>query len=158
MPSLATQQQWNLALEQGRNASALETPPDAVEPPAQKTSAFNQIIQTATLQLLRSLALAGLSTFGFTWLLLALYTLIKDLSQFEFLADPGDLLFLFLPPAALQKIPSTVKSMPRLFSRLLIYPLGGFVLLAYLIVFIALLVFAAPFLAPWLALGSLLSS
>lgn len=97
-----------------------------------------------TLRLVQILATSGFATFGISWIGLMGYTLIKDLLQSNNLADPGDLIFFFMPPSEIDKLPDSIKSMPRLLSRLFIYPLGLIILLIYIsiIVFIIIL-FAA---------------
>lgn len=148
MAPLLPQNAWSVALEKARNSASRSSnnnqgAPEGA-PQAQPVDAVTTSIQTATLQAVRFMVTSSIPSFGLTWILLTLYTLIKDLTGLRFLADPGDVVFVFMPTKTIASLPESVKSLPRLASRLFIYPIGILLMAAYgcLIVLLIMLIMA----------------
>lgn len=121
---------WGTELAREQQTAARALPPATGKAGGEAVTETN-LMETWTLQLIvRPLMMdivttGGIASFGLSWIALFLYTIIKDFTKLKIMADPGDTVFLFVPPQALAKIPESVKSWPRLFVRLLIYPVGG---------------------------------
>lgn len=150
MEASAQEQEWQLGLAKQQQAAAnranRETP-TTPETPSPAASTFENTMQLITrnaiLQPLAidSLGTFGIATFGLSWIGLFIYTLIKDLMFGIFgspMADPGDLVFL-IPPQTLQKFPKWLRTSTRIPARLVIYPMGLFVVMIYVVAIFAML-------------------
>lgn len=153
------QNTWATQLEAGKNRSARasdidqETEEQNTKPPGKTRNAASIMTMKATAEFVKILLQWTIETFGLTLIPLFFYTLVRDLVPAfgEFMADPGDVIFM-LPPEELEKIPDWLKSWPRLLIRVgLIYPLGGgatFLVVIVMAVFIAILKSAFDSLGP----------
>ncbi|MBI4133688.1 hypothetical protein HY478_03670 [Candidatus Uhrbacteria bacterium] len=133
----AEENTWGLELARQQNAAERtkkdSPPPGKSGEKVTTTNVITEASQLATSQfVVRPLFIAGFKTFGLTWAVLFLYTLVKDLLNAKFLGDPGDVVFLGKTAKGAMKIPEPVKAGARLGARFFIYPVGGLVFIAVL--------------------------
>lgn len=161
MPSAAQEQTWRNQLlseqaeERTTNEETTTRASAPTEPPPHPA-------EKLTLQLMLRPLFAdvvttlGIGSFGLSWICLFLYTLVKDLTRFRFMADPGDALFLFMPADTITRLPAQVRQAPRLLARLFIYPIGGLMILALLGAVTLLIMVIYAYLNPTEIIGRLL--
>lgn len=147
----ATQEQsWQLALAKRQQAAAnnanrqvqnkgAASPADSIAQTGLQLFTRNVILQPLAIDVMGT---GGVASLGVSWILLFIYTMVKDFVfgiSSSFITDPGDLMFIATPPQALQKLPDWLRDTPRLPLRLVIYPMGLFVVMIYIAIIFAMI-------------------